>query len=299
MRTRSLTIHCLSTAASPITHMSGTSGNEALVAREPIATERGVRHVPVLSGNALRHRTLREPGARWLVDQYGLAGHLTRTQLDFLFHGGNRTEKNVMEDTRLIADMKRTWPLLRLLGGSLPQQILPGSVDVRRGVLVCEENRPYLESQLGRLPPGRLLAAERFVGQYQYTRGQSKDDAQGDGAADGQLMIFSGQCVVRGSLWHHAYVLQHATELDVGCLLWSLRLWQEAGGTIGGQAARGHGVLETAVLDCGIDQDDCCRQYVDYVDSVRDDALEWLERAFAKPSKQNGKPRPKKQEAAT
>jgi hypothetical protein len=122
--------------------MSGTAGNEGIVAREPVHTERGVMMVPFLSGNALRHRCIRHPMAMWLIERYGLDGQLSLLQLNFLLHGGNLTMSTASESTRRIAECHEYWPMIRLCGGSLQDQILAGSLDVWRGTLICEENRP-------------------------------------------------------------------------------------------------------------------------------------------------------------
>ena len=253
---KTYTIHCLSTALSPITHMSGSAGNQAIIAREPVTTDRGLIFLPFLSGNALRHRAVREPGVLWLVEQYGLRGQLTLDQLNFLLHGGNLTESNAIENTKRIAEMHRTWPLLRLCGGSLPNQILAGSLDVWRGVLVCEENRRTLAATLMQFPSERLYSAERFIDSYQYTRGDAAKTGMAEAAddRDSNLMIFAGQCVQRGAIFAHGFVLKHVSAIELGALLWSLQQWQDAGGTSGGQAARGHGRLKCELLGNGFEQ---------------------------------------------
>lgn len=281
---KSYTIHCLSTALSPITHMSGTVGNEGVVAVERVLTDRGERYVPMLSGNALRHRCVREPGMLWLIEELGLRGELSLPQLNFLLHGGNLTQSTAHENTSRIARMKETWPLLRVLGGTLPNQILAGAMDVWRGSLVCEENRASLSIDL---PDKRLRSAESFVGEYQYTRGDAAK--MGEQTTDGHvedrdsnLMIFSGQCVLKGAVFHHGFVLKHVTELELGALLWSLRVWQDSGGTIGGQSSRGHGRLSCEMLSIdGVDQGEVCFAYVEYVREHKQSAVEWLQEAWA------------------
>ena len=239
--------------------------------------------VPFISGNAIRHRAVREPGVRWLLSEYGLEGKLTLQQQNFLLHGGNLSESTSRENTKLIAEMKEAWPLLRLLGGSISNQILAGSLDVWRPRLVCEENRAYL-------PPGcpddRMLSCESFVGQWQYTRGDAAKEATStDEPAPGHksnLMIFSGQCVIAGAVFDHGFVLKHVSDVELGALLWSLRLWQHQGGTIGGQAARGHGRLKTELRDLTAKrQDEVCGLYVNHARTMKDRAIAWLNEAFS------------------
>lgn len=295
---RSIQIVCYSEALSRITHMSGTAGNEALIWREGLVTPNGVRMIPALSGNALRHRTVREPGARWLIREYGLTGRLTLAQLNFLFHGGNLTEKSKgREDTGRIATYQQLFPLGRLLGGTLPDQILAGSLDTWIGELVCQENRGYLEAVLPDpgILPARLRPAESFVSGYQYTRGDAArtvptlarpEDPNAAGSDSSNLMIYAGQAVLRGAAFVHGFTLKNVSELEIGALLLSLRLWQAAGGTIGGQAARGHGRLGLCLVTGDFDQNEAVDAYVQHARSVRGEAVAWLETVFArKPEK--------------
>lgn len=281
---KSYTIHCLSEALGPITHMSGTAGNEGIVAREPVHTSRGVMAVPYLSGNALRHRCVREPMALWLIDLYELRGKLSLAQLNFLLHGGNLTQSNAHENTRRIANMHAFWPMLSLCGGSLPDQILTGKLDVWRGTLVCEENRTSIERSMGDVPQERLLSCERFLSGYQYTRGDAKKTGISREKTDEDptnLMIYSGQAVTRGAVFHHGFVAKHVSEIELGCLLLALRLWQANGGTIGGNARLGHGRLELSLVD-HVDDGTAVNAYVDHAMSVKDKAIEWLDDAFTK-----------------
>ncbi|ODU01994.1 MAG: hypothetical protein ABS79_01005 [Planctomycetes bacterium SCN 63-9] len=368
---KSYTILCHAEALSPITHMSGSSGNESIVAREAVVTPRGVAMIPCLSGNAIRHRCVRDPGMQWLVDAYGLKGKLTLKHLNFLFHGGNLTDGGGREDTRRIADFQRLWPLGRLLGGCLPDQILAGSLQVWRGTMACEENHPYLASVLPgeTLGSRRLRASETFITGYQYIRADAvktktdlasgKEPCRVEGtttagynafmeglapligdidaatlpqSAPGKkseewwvetpyvpwpqldaiipkgvakvsdrksnLMIFAGQAITRGAAFLLGFTVPHSSELELGALLWSLQLWQAAGGTVGGQAARGHGRLGLSILDFGEDVPGLIDAYKDYAMSVKDEAVAWLEAAFATKAKEPKPAKPKKGEAA-
>lgn len=289
--TRDYRVICLSETLGPCTHAKGTAGNESLIAREPVVTGCGVAHVPCLSGNAIRHRMIREPGARWLVTQYDLRGKLTLQQLNFLFHGGNLTEGGGRENTVRIAEFQRLFPLGRLVGGALPDQILAGSLQVWRGALVCEENRGCLGAALGEgdwlWSP--LRPAETFVGDWQYTRGDAATTASDlampnpnpDESPTSNLMIFAGQFVIRGAAFLHGFTLSHVSILELGALLWSLSLWQSAGGTIGGQASRGHGRLALSYLEIeGVDAEAAIDAYLDHARSVREDAVAWLHDVF-------------------
>jgi len=301
-----------SEVVSPLTHMARTTGNEAIVMREPVISPRSQEPVwiPKISGNALRHRAIRETGWRWLIDLWGLCGRLTLAQLNYALHGGNLTEGGGREDTRRITDMQRIFPLSRLTGGCLPDQVLGGSLDVWAGRLVCEENAAGLAADCEKagwqLPDVLLRPAESFVSNYQYTRSDAKKTAPDllppfkgtDGELgldeppergtnrDGksQLMIFAGQAGTAGALFLHGFILKHVTELELGALLLSLRLWQAAGGTVGGQAARGHGRLRTSLYIPRVDtdaQENAVAAYIAHCQTVREEAITWINDAFA------------------
>jgi hypothetical protein len=287
---------CLwSETLAPLTHMKGVEGNEALIAREPIDTPAGKRWVPCLSANAIRHRCVREPGGLWLIEALGLKGKLSLKQLNFVLHGGNLTDSTGREDTARIAEMQSLFPLFRLVGGALPDQILKGSLLAWRGLLLCEENRPHLSMNLPEgfnLPDESLKPAEHYVEGYQYTRGDAArrpewyDPDTRDPEAKSNLMIFSGQQVIRGAVFLHGFEIPHGSALEYGCLLHALGLWQEQGGSVGGMASKGHGRLSTAVLG-GDDTADAVKGYVDHVATHADACRSWLEKVFngAKPPK--------------
>jgi hypothetical protein len=229
----------------------------------------------------------------WLIDRYGLKGKLSLPVLNLLLHGGNLTMSTAMENTSRIAEMHEVFPLLSLLGGSLPDQILAGSLDVMRGVLVCEENRQRLIPDFGTIvPEKRMLSAERFVDGYQYTRQDAAKRGMVDAGEvkDSNLMIFAGQSVIPGAMFLHGFTIKRDNQLLVGALLHSLTLWQSTGGTIGGQSARGHGRLSTMVFGWYATDSNQVRnlvsQYEAFAISMKDRVIAWLDSAFAsKPDK--------------
>jgi hypothetical protein len=292
-----INIYCLSEAVSPITHMSRSEGNESLIAQEPIRTNDGIRWVPVLSGNSIRHRCIRAPGARHIVERLGLKGTLSLEQLNFLFHGGNLTESTGRENTKRIAEMYRLFPLLRLLGGCLPDQVLSGSLHVWRGMLLCAENEEHIKLTL---PEGwgidgvRFYPSHRYVSGYQYTRSDAEktvgdllpEDLKDD--SESNLMIFSGQAVMRGAMFLHGFTLLHPSVLELGGLLHSLLLWAQHG-TVGGQSARGHGRLKTVLLGDDPTRTDAVLQYIQHVEDTKAEAAEWLQDAFTRKQKKQPK----------
>jgi hypothetical protein len=295
MTRRDVTIHCLSTAASPVTHMARTAGNEAMIFRETVHVPgQGRRDVPAISGNSLRSLLVREPGAQVLVDRWGLAGEHGKRAMNFLFHGGTVNESTARQDPRRQAEFYRLFPLGRLLGGCLPDDFIPGHCKVDFGVLACRENGGRLASfapafeGIADLFGPQLRPAESFVGSWTYFRrgiDQTRPDlaavSAGSEADPDSRGVFAGQCVIRGAVFLHRIHAERASDLEVGALLLSVATWAAAGGWVGGMSARGHGSLDTRVhLPDGVDAAACMAAYVDHVDAVRDDGVAWLRAAF-------------------
>jgi len=290
-------IHMLSEAMSPITHMSGVSGNEAILNREKVLFKNDVVDVPVLSGNALRHRMIREPGALYLVDACGLRGHLNIDQANYMFTGGSLTESSTTDNLSAIAKMQRVSPLFRLLGGAMKNQVVGGSLFVSRGLLVCDENKSTLEKLLPKseeMSNVDFLPAQYFISRTQYTRGDAskmKDASEiieGAEALKTNLMIYNGETVIQGAIFYHDVILYNVSPLEVGAALHAIHLWQNNGGTIGGSARIGHGKLSTSICIEGLDEwmgeedepSDLIKAYIEHVNANGDEFSEWLRENF-------------------
>ncbi len=292
-------IHMLLETLSPLTHMMGTNGNEALINREAILYKDQICHLPVISGNAIRHKLIREPGAMFIVGACNLAGKLNIDQLNFLFNGGSLVESSVSCNIRKIADMQQTLPLYRLLGGCLKNQIVSGSINVHRGMLICRENVERINSIL---PDNcsiekSIFPAERFIDQYQYTRGDAKKlkDIDFFAAVDelntgkekekSNLMIFNGQSIVSGAQFYIGFVLNNVSDLELGALFHSLSRWN---GFIGGQGSRGHGKCKLSLISTNdFDISFLVTAYKEHVMSKKEEIKAWLFDAF--PSKKTPK----------
>jgi CRISPR/Cas system CSM-associated protein Csm3 (group 7 of RAMP superfamily) len=276
-------------ATSPITHMSGTSGNEAILNRESKIYDGEVIQVPLLSGNALRHKMIREPGAVNLIKSLALTKKLTINQVNFLLHGGKLTETSTTDNMKTIVDMRRLFPLYHLLGGSLRNQILEGSMISGRGVLICRENNDVLRDMFPEFEFSKLSSAENFISNYQYTRGSERKHS--DLIADKEVfedksnaMIFSGQSIIPGSLFVSEIILKEPSEMLLSCVNYCLSNWQSLGGIIGGQSSRGHGKLSTTVYENQLPDTDI---YLKHVESVKDESINWLNEQFKEAEKKS------------
>lgn len=292
-----LHIHCLSEAISPITQARGTAGNESLINREKVATPLGERQVPVISGNAFRHQ-IREHGCHYLLQRMAWSGTLNERRLNFLFSGGNLTDGGGRENTGAVAGLHDAMPILSLLGGCLPNQMLRGRLNASMGRLICRENQSAIAASLpdGFMPDDiPLRAADSFVGFYQNVRGDASRnmphhlrrediraiDAQGDDRKKSDQMIFSGQCVISGAHFVHGFLGKGVSELEAGALLLALSHWRDAGNTIGGKAAVGHGRLNTMIhCDPAVDAGTLISGYVAHVEAAKEAADAWMSAAF-------------------
>lgn len=286
-------IHMLLETLSPLTHMMGTSGNEALINREAVIYKDEIRHLPVISGNAIRHKLIREPGAMFIVGACNLAGKMNIDQLNYLFNGGSLVESSVSCNIRKIADMQATLPLYRLLGGCLKNQVVAGSLNVHRGMLMCRENAERISSILPAdcAIEAAIFPAERFIDQYQYTRGDANkmkdidffaavDELQtGEEKEKSHLMIFNGQTIVAGSMFYLGFVLNNVSDLELGALFHSLSRWN---GFIGGQGSRGHGRCKISLIKSDeLDIPSLVSAYKEHIMSKKEEIKSWLFDAFA------------------
>lgn len=252
-----ITIHMLSTALSPITHMHGTAGNVALLQREAIlGTDGQVYCVPCLSGNALRHALVRSPAARHMCEAIGLDA-MPYQLADLLWHGGRLTKATPLSAVAT-KELLDSVPILALLGGALPGQILQGCLRVSRGILVCQEASDIIERRSG-VAIKCTHGAETFVGSYLYTRGAEANNPE----AIADRMIYAGECVRAGAKFYHTMSLDSPSPLVLGCLLQAI---SEAAKDIGGMGRIGHGELHIEwYCDDIADADKLINDYEEYL----------------------------------
>jgi CRISPR/Cas system CSM-associated protein Csm3 (group 7 of RAMP superfamily) len=284
---------------SPLTHMMGIRGNEAIINREAVIYKEEIRHLPVISGNAIRHKLIREPGANFIIGACNLAGKMNIDQLNYLFNGGSLVESSASCNIRKIAEMQTILPLCRLLGGCLKNQVVAGSLNVHRGMLVCRENAERISSILPDdcAVDSAIFPAERFVDQYQYTRGDAQkmkdidffatvdELSTGEEKEKSNLMIFNGQTIVAGAIFYLGFVLNNVSDLELGALFDSLTRWN---GFLGGQGSRGHGRCKISLVASeGIEVAKLISAYKEHVMSKREEIKTWLTESF--PSKRTKK----------
>lgn len=293
------TIRMLMRAMSPITQGEGTKGNEQIIRREPVQTPLGVRYVPTITGNSLRHRMLREPLAEQLVSAWALQKTLTKEQVRFLFNGGALGGEHGSSLGR-IEEIQRLLPMTALLGASLPDAIMPGRLRMGIAWLVCAETLPAIERDTPAdwwpiiapdhkgQPVRQFVAtnAESFVGRGQYYRHDAArhrpDLLEKDSSADYAGMPHGGELVMAGAEFYLRIDVARCDDLTLGALLFGLSAWHESGATVGGQSSRGHGRLAPSIELGGLDADTLIATYLQHVANVREEGTRLLRSLWAK-----------------
>lgn len=285
----------VSKTLSPMTHNSGTAGNETILNTETVMQNGTPVQVPMLSGNAIRHSCVRGPGAMYLVEALGLRRRIGLDALNMLFSGGSLYKSGATENVGRIREMWDLFPLIKLLGCSLPDTIVGGIMLAWRGLCVCNENRERLGAVLpdGWLPATQLVGAAELVHKYQYTRQdaskQHADDLSTAPGGRSTQMIYGGQALRAGTVFVHGFALRSATVLEVGALAVSLGLWESQGATLGGMASKGHGRVATSYhATPDIDWASAAGAYMDHVQRHRDEQLQWLDTMYGLEEVPNG-----------
>lgn len=295
---KTVKMHCVSRTLSQLTHNAGTSGNETIINQEPVSHDGVIKMVPVLSGNAIRHRMIREPGAMHIIKTVGLYGKSSVDILNYMFNGGALTKSGTTDNMKVIAKMQELIPLVRLLGGCLPNQIIGGSLITKRGILMCNENFNNIEAQLPEdisfAMDTPLRGCQDFIGKFNYYTNDPHNHKEFHGMVDHEtyndrekssMMPYSGQTVVPGAAFYHGFILQNVSILEYGALIFSIEQWLNSGGTIGGSQRVGHGQIELSMMTEDAlkvwPHDEAVGMYVEHVESNKKDIAEFLGEVFA------------------
>lgn len=296
-------------AIGPITQMSGRSGNELIINRSRLMHNGEVVGVPSISANSIRHAAVREPGGIWLIINYGLEGRISKDQLRLLINGGNNASKaGGAESLSLHVRLRDTLPLLGLMGCGLPDGPKPGTLRMSEAILLCDESKSFVESVSDGIleMPDWLRPARTCVGKWQHFRHDGTEQhasmlEEPDQDSGHSGMIFSGEAIMPGALMFSEIRLENATERELGAFLWSLRLWQQGGGVVGGMSARGNGRTESMLYvfegdDGPLNLDSIASDYAAHAMSVREDAVAILNEIYSndKPAKEKKVTRKKK-----
>lgn len=263
------------TLRSPLSHIGESIGTTSYLAQEPVLQPDGaIEEVFCYSGNAWRGQ-LRDCSAVYLLRRLGDP----RVSLDafhLLFSGGRiGGEQNVKLDQA--RTMRRTLPHVALFGGGVGNQILPGKLRVANSYPVCREAPPGYDPALQSLRERvsyRSLTVEKSFSR----KDDAKDDRllpwladaaggpgqpalPGDGrgparakAKDGPAdqMRMTVELVIAGAILETRLDLLEVSEVELGCLVAAVGEFGRSP-HIGGQASRGHGLVDLAYQAVGLD----------------------------------------------
>jgi hypothetical protein len=204
----------------------------------PSAERQAVR-LPAVSGNALRHILLREPGATRLLQELHLDPLTDPIPVGverFLFGGGNTAAKVTAPSNAdvLEATMRQQYPFIDALGGAVDRFLMSRSAVSVASWVVCKENNPATEA-VGRVTSQVSLLDT--VSEITRTRagigGKDKDSGQ---------MIFSYEVLPPGTQLLVEIRFQPFTAaLTKGATQLAIEDWIGAGALLGAKAAQGHG----------------------------------------------------------
>lgn len=221
-------------------------GAEAIMAR-----------IPSLSGNALRHVALREPGARRLLSAVGLLPeHIPSGVEKFLFGGGNMAPKAKSPGNSDILETKvRTlYPFIDALSGCFDQFLMTRSMVSVYGWIVCAENN-WFTSSMG------VTSGISIYDMIEETT-RTRQGIGGKLAEDGQ-MIFTYETLAKGTKVVFQFEFQPFTpRLTQGAVHQALIDWFESGGIFGARGASSHGKFTVNPRQCN---EELAGEYLEYL----------------------------------
>jgi len=229
-----------------------------------------VMPVPSISGNALRHCLIREPGANRLIQSLGLepytdrAGeHLGLGITRFLYGGGQLAAKAKAPSASDIyeAQIRSAYPIVDAVGGSTDSWLMAESACKVAGWVVCEENNVATQA---------IAGVESKVSIFDYLSEETKTRT-GIGGKDKESgqMIFSYETLAAGLPLIVEILFNPFTQpLTIGAVWQAVHDWADEGGIVGGRSQIGHSRFAMEVLQGSYGLQG--KAYLDYLESERD-----------------------------
>jgi hypothetical protein len=161
-------------------------------------------------------------------------------------------------------------PALGLFGASIGNQMVDSCLKVGHMWPVCRETAWRLPEDL-QLDPRADLRVAAFTDFVHHTR---RDELRAERAEDEQpvQMLVEFEVFIPGTLFHHYFALEYASELEASCFGQALQLWAEHP-WIAGKSATGYGEVAfyyepkapspTLYLDYLRDQADAVKRLLD------------------------------------
>lgn len=240
----------------------------------PVAEASGtvaVQDVPAVSGNSLRHVSVRASGWRHLSARLGLhrgamgQGEIAAGTEALFVNGGNIAAgaKPPSDPFGLAAEVRAAHPLLDLLGGCTDSFMLGESRLKASTWLVCRENAAALAGTPGADLPALGVSAYDLLDDVTEVRTVTE---RGQGQ-----MIHSFETLCAGTqLLLRLTLPMHTGPLTQGALAAAVETYLSELPTVGGQKARGYGLVDGRLLTCFDGWEERQPEYEHYLDDHRD-----------------------------
>lgn len=252
-------------AVTPITHGDTVTGvdnptNTRIFMRQGMLVGGKPARVPAISENAIRSVMIRHPLHDDLVTRLGIQrGQLPQAVMNLLYSGGSMASgaKAPTNEIELGHQVKRLYPSLDLLGGSVDSFILPRSRMRLAAWLIAREYAPMI----------RLVAPEyadeaESVSAYDMLSEETRTRGTGT-ESDGNQMLYTYETLSAGAKLLVEITLDpHTPPQTAGCVAHAISQWD---GYIGGQGRQGRGRM--AVLSCNLPD---AAPYLDHVSANAD-----------------------------
>ena len=183
-----LTLHCVITTQTPLSHIGEVSGNVSnLKTSKLLDLEGNPRTVFSYSGNALRNGILRRVGVASVLSELGLQ---VNPDTHHTMFAGGRIDGSTASDMGLDKKVRTLMPWLSVLGtakpcgvfGSKDSQMIPGRIEVGTAYLVCYESAEYVYNQIPAILPhecqdaiAKLIAAKNRLSSDIFTPTKPED----------------------------------------------------------------------------------------------------------------------------
>jgi hypothetical protein len=243
------------TLLAPLSHNDDVSlGTDTKFRRLTMLVDGRPEKVPVYSGNAYRG-ILRRLAARDYLDRLGI--EKVPDALYYCLFCGGSLQKGSTQDKLDIGGKRKLRamvPFLSLFGTAYANQIMPGKLNVGMAVPVARETAAVTGRE-------STLSVWDILSEVFYTRRDDLEDkAEREEGDQATQMKYSVECLTPGTVLIHEFVVEDATEVEVGCFGHLMRLF-EAVGILGGRGAIGHGKVELAYEPAWPDP----APYLDYI----------------------------------
>jgi len=197
--------------------------------------------LPYISGNSIRGKLRR----LIMQDFFSRIAYPKERKLKLhhiFFTGGvlESTDTYGKIDLELRMQIQDFIPPLSIFGSVIGNQMIAGKMKVGHAFPFCQEYRQSIPADFQddeRLQkPVRIFTDESF-----YTR---KDDLKAEREEDEQAiqMKVDYECFIPGTRFHHWFLLEYPTEIELSCFGYMMELWSE-NPNIGGSFAIGDGKI--------------------------------------------------------